>query len=77
MRYQPGPLVLGALTEDGREPGIGGPPMGKSMRCRLGRHRWETVKNSDGEKYQRSRCHRDRGFEGNDPSGRYGPPLTG
>ena len=52
--------------------------MVKSVLCRLGRHNWETEKNTDGETYQRcSRCHRDRGFEGNDPSGRYGPPLTG
>ena len=53
--------------------------MVKSVLCRVGRHKWETVKNSDGEKYQRcSRCRRDRGFEGNDPAGHYpGPPLIG
>ena len=52
--------------------------MAKSLLCLVGRHKWEHVKNPDGEDYQRcARCKRDRGFEGNDLSGRYGPPLTG
>jgi Prophage protein (DUF1660) len=53
--------------------------MSKSLLCRLGRHRWETVETRDSDEYQRcSRCQRDRdrGLEGGGPAGRYGPPMA-
>ena len=43
--------------------------MGKDLRCRLHRHRWETLENPDGGKYDRcSRCQVDRGIYTIDPS---------
>ena len=48
--------------------------MGKPWRCRLGRYRWTTAKNSDGQSFQTcARCGRDRGWEGPDSGEEYGP----
>ena len=42
--------------------------MKKALRCRLHRHRWETLTNPDGGEYDRcSRCQVDRGTYLTDP----------
>jgi len=53
---------------DAREEDCG---MHKALRCRLYRHKWESLKNADGEAYDRcQRCGTDRGVDlhGRDPN---------
>ena len=43
--------------------------MGKTLLCRLHRHRWAPAKTADGETYERcSRCGTDHAIDLNDPT---------